>query len=191
MGVEDQEIVLLFSGKLARHKGPHVLIDAVRLMPKADRSRISVVFLGSGPEQVRLEAQAGGNDPVRVHFAGFQNQTQLSPYYHSADLMVMPSAPYRSYRETWGLVVNETLHHGVPCVVSDSVGCAVDLIESGVTGEITATRNPESLAVGILHALRLSRDPEIRRKCRERVNQFSVERAAEGIAKAYRSVIRN
>jgi glycosyltransferase involved in cell wall biosynthesis len=191
MGVEDQEIVLLFSGKLARHKGPHVLIDAVRLMPQADRGRIRVVFLGSGPEQAHLQAQAGGNDPVRIYFAGFQNQTQLSPYYHSADLLVMPSTPYPPYKETWGLVVNEALHHGVPCVVSDSVGCGVDLIEPEVTGEITATGDAPSLAAGIVRGLRLARDPEVRRKCRDRISQFSVERAAEGIAKAYWSVIGN
>jgi glycosyltransferase involved in cell wall biosynthesis len=191
LGVEDQEIVLLFSGKLAPHKGPHVLIDAVRLMPKGDHGRIRVVFLGSGPEQVRLQAQAGGNDPVRIYFAGFQNQTQLSPYYHSADLLVMPSTPYPPYKETWGLVVNEALHHGVPCVISDSVGCGVDLIEHGITGEITATGDARSLAAGIVRGLQLARDPEVRRKCRDRISQFSVERAAEGIAKAYWSIIGN
>jgi glycosyltransferase involved in cell wall biosynthesis len=191
IGVEDQEIVLLFSGKLARHKGPHIFIDAVRLLPKAERARVMVIFLGSGPEQASLQAQAGGDDPVRVYFAGFQNQTKLSPYYHSADLLIMPSIPKPPYKETWGLVVNEALHHGLPCVVSDSVGCAVDLIEPGVTGEITATGDAGSLAAGIVRGLRLARDPEVRRKCRDRISQFSVERAAEGIAKAYWNVIRN
>lgn len=192
LGVDEQQIVLLFSGKLAPHKAPHLVIEAVRQMPPANRARMFIVFLGSGPEQPRLEALASGTNagdvPVRVHFAGFQNQSHLSPYYHCADLLVMPSAPYRPYRETWGLVVNEALHHGLPCVVSDSVGCAIDLIAPGITGEITATGNCESLAAGIGRALRLVRDPEIRRKCRDQVSRFTVERAAEGIAKAFRSV---
>jgi glycosyltransferase involved in cell wall biosynthesis len=187
--VADTDVVLLFSGKLARHKGPHLLIDAVRCLPQAERSRIVVIFVGSGPEQERLQAQAAGDDPVRVRFAGFQNQTQLSPYYHAADLFVMPSAPYPPYKETWGLVVNEALHHGLPCVVSDSVGCAIDLIEIGKTGEIAATGNPESLAAGIVRALPLAGDPHVRRQCRNRVSRFTVEQAAAGIAQAYWNVI--
>jgi glycosyltransferase involved in cell wall biosynthesis len=184
LGMDESGIVVLYSGKLAYHKAPHLVIEGVRRVPKPDRERMVVVFVGSGPDRDRLEALAAGPEPVRVHFAGFQNQTQLSPFYHCADLMVLAS-----YRETWGLVINEALHHGLPCVVSDSVGCAVDLIEPGVTGEITVTGDAGSLAEGINRGLRLARDPEIRRKCRERVSMFSVERAAEGIAKAYWSVL--
>ena len=32
-------------------------------------------------------------------------------------------------------------------------------------------------------------DPAIRARCREKIGAFTVDRAAEGIAKAYRSVI--
>ena len=186
MSIDEAQMFVLYSGKLAHYKGPHLVIEGVRRMPKPDRERVVVVFLGSGPERDRLEALASGPEPVRVYFAGFQNQTQLSPYYHCADLIVLAS-----YRETWGLVVNEALQHGLPCVVSDSVGCAVDLIEPGVTGEIAVTGDAESLAAAIVRGLRLARDPEVRRKCRQRVSAFSVERAAEGIAQAYWSVIGN
>jgi glycosyltransferase involved in cell wall biosynthesis len=189
LGIRDDDILLLFSGKLARHKGPLFLIDAVRNLPPVDRERIVVVFLGSGPEQDRLRNLASIEKPVRTFFAGFQNQTRLSPYYHAADLLIVPSAPYPPYKETWGLVVNEALHHGLPCVVSDSVGCAVDLIEPGKTGEVTATANAGSLAAGIGRALRLAGDPHIRSACRDRVSRFTVEQAAAGIAKAYWAVI--
>jgi glycosyltransferase involved in cell wall biosynthesis len=188
LGVRDDDIVLLFSGKLARHKGPQFLIEAVQSMSPADRERMVVVFLGSGPEQDRLRNLASAGESVRTYFAGFQNQTQLSPFYHAADLLIVPSTPYPPYKETWGLVVNEALHHGLPCVVSDSVGCAVDLIEPGKTGEVTATGNAGSLAAGIGRALQLAGDPKVRFACRDRVSRFTVEYAAAGIAKAYWSI---
>ena len=72
---------------------------------------------------------------VRAIMAGFQNQTQLSRFYHAADVFVLPSR----VGETWGLVVNEALHHGLPCVVSDRVGCAPDLVIPDETGEIFCT----------------------------------------------------
>ena len=42
----------------------------------------------------------------------------------AADCLVLPS----DYRETWGLVVNEALASGLPCIVSDACGCAEDLV---------------------------------------------------------------
>lgn len=189
LGVREDDILLLFSGKLARHKGPQFVTGAVRSMAPADRDRMVVVFVGSGPEQDHLRELAS-TEHVRTCFPGFQNQTQLSPYYHAADLLIVPSSPYPPYKETWGLVVNEALHHGVPCVVSDSVGCAVDLIEPGKTGEVARTSDAASLAAGIERALPLVDDPNIRFACRDRVSRFTVECAAAGIAKAYWGVMR-
>ena len=92
------------------------------------------------------------------------------------------------HSETWGLVVNESLHHGLPCVVSEAVGCAPDLIEAGVTGEIAVTGSVASLVSAISRALALIGRPEIRETCREKVSGYTVEKAAEGIAKAYWAV---
>jgi len=99
-------------------------------------------------------------------------------------LLVLPSKS-----ETWGLVVNEALHHGLPCVVSRAVGCAPDLIEPGESGEIFDTHSLESLAQSIERALRLVDRAEIREICRQKAAGYNVTRAAAGIAQAYRSVI--
>jgi glycosyltransferase involved in cell wall biosynthesis len=51
------------------------------------------------------------------------NQTEISNAYVAADVLVLPS----DYGETWGLVVNEAMASGLPCIVSDRCGCAEDL----------------------------------------------------------------
>jgi glycosyltransferase involved in cell wall biosynthesis len=122
---------------------------------------------------------------VTVFFQGFQNQTRLSQYYHAADLLILPS--YES--ETWGLVVNEALHHGLPCVVSNSVGCAPDLIVTGVTGYSFETGSSLSLATGIRNGIELIGRDEVRLNCRRKVSGYGVKDAARGIANAYRQVI--
>jgi glycosyltransferase involved in cell wall biosynthesis len=180
---EDQ-IALLFSGKLSPRKGPDVLLTALSQLPPDLRRRIVIVFMGDGEMAASLR-QLAEEQRVETRFAGFQNQTQLSPYYHAADLLVLPSR----HSETWGLVVNEALHHGLPCVVSDAVGCLPDLIEDGVTGESAAAGCSSSLAAAIRRAIPLSGRLEIRELCRERVQSYSVENAAQGIARAYRFVV--
>jgi glycosyltransferase involved in cell wall biosynthesis len=180
-GIPETGYLILFSGKLTERKAPGLLLRAAGLLPPEIRRRITVAFLGSGELQAELEQLAQGPPIIATHFLGFQNQTQLSPYYHAADLLVLPSL----HSETWGLVVNEALHHGVPCVVSEAVGCAPDLAEPGVTGEIAATGSAESLAAAIARALPLAGRPEIRERCRAKVSGYTVEKAAQGIAQAY------
>jgi glycosyltransferase involved in cell wall biosynthesis len=132
-----------------------------------------------------LKTLAATAPAVRAIFVGFQNQTQLSPFYHSADVMVLPSR----HSEARGLVVNEALHHGVPCVVSRAVGCAPDLIEPGATGETAATHSVDDLAAALRRTVRLIGRTDVRNLCRQRVGQYSVDNAAAGIAAAYRAVV--
>ncbi len=187
LGIGSTEYLILFSGKLTGRKAPGLLPRAVRLLPPEISARTTVAFLGSGELQAALEQLAGTAPKIVTRFLGFQNQTQLSPYYHAADLLVLPSL----HSETWGLVVNEALHHGVPCVVSEAVGCAPDLVEPGVTGEIAATGSAESLAAAIERALALVGRPEIRERCHGKVSGYTVQKAAQGIAQAYWEAVKS
>lgn len=185
LGVSDDQIVLLFSGKLSRRKGVDLLIDAARRLPGETRSRTVLAFLGDGALRGDLERQAAAGSGVRAIFLGFQNQRQLSRYYHASDVLVLPSRQ----SETWGLVVNEALHHGVPCVVSDKVGCGPDLIEHGRTGQIFSTGSAYALAGALQHTLELVGREDVRHACRTKVASYSAEQAAAGIAEAYAGVI--
>ena len=143
-----------------------------------------MLALGSGDQQAALQTMARESPPVTVTCLGFQNQTRLSAYYHAADLLVLPS----DSAETWGLVVNEALHHGVPCVVSDAVGSAPDLIRSGITGETFETGSVSSLAAALESCWPLMGLAGVREDCRRAVSAYTVEKAAEGIARAYEAV---
>jgi glycosyltransferase involved in cell wall biosynthesis len=182
----ENDFVIMFSGKLSKRKGVHVLVDAVKHLPDDVRERIVLLFVGDGEERQPLRDGCDRAPVVRAFFAGFQNQNLLSPYYHAADLLALPSVT----AETWGLVVNEGLHHGVPCIVTDAVGSASDLIECGTSGEIAEAGSVASLEAAILRALLLVKKENVRTKCRDKVSHFTVDAAAAGIATAYRSVVK-
>jgi glycosyltransferase involved in cell wall biosynthesis len=186
LGIGEGQIVLLFSGKLSHRKGPELILQALKCLSSDVRERVAVVFLGSGQLAEELRRLAREQPQVRVFFPGFQNQTQLSRYYHAADLLILPSRE----GETWGLVVNEALHHGVPCVVSDAVGCAPDLIESGITGYTFESGSLQSLASVLQQAFGLIGREDVRLSCRRKVSRYGVEDAARGIAEAYNQVVR-
>jgi glycosyltransferase involved in cell wall biosynthesis len=181
----NDKTVIVLSGKLVRRKRPDLLLHAIKMLPPHQRERIHVVALGSGDQSSAFEVLARESPPVAVTCLGFQNQSCLSAYYHAADLLVLPS----DSSETWGLVVNEALHHGLPCVVSDAVGSAPDLIEPGITGDVFESGSAGSLAAAIERALPLTARSEVREACRRAVSGYTVEKAAEGIACAYDEVV--
>src|SRR5207249_8276448 len=108
-----------------------------------------------------------------------------SRFYHAADLLALPSL----HSETWGLVVNEALHHGLPTVVSDAVGCAPDLIDAGETGEIFAAGSVPELTAALLRCCRLTGTRQVRLRCRAKVEGYTIAKAAEGIAAAYEAAV--
>jgi len=53
----------------------------------------------------------------------------LRKIYNQAHILINTS----SY-ETWGLVVNEAMSAGLPCIITNKTGCAPDLIKNGKSG---------------------------------------------------------
>ncbi len=76
-----------------------------------------VVVLFVGDRAIRIELEAA-NALARLIFAGFHNETLLSRFYNSADLLRLPDR----HSGTWRMMVNEALNHGLPVVASDAVG---------------------------------------------------------------------
>ena len=178
--VSDKRVVLLFSGKLSERKDPALLVHAVRSLPTVLRQRITVVYLGAGELARELVSLAQSEPRVDIRLIGFKNQRELSAYYHAADALVLASR----WGETWGLVVNEALHHGTPCLVSHQVGSAPDLIVPGETGEVFEAGSAESLvrAIGRIWprlGTRATRD-----RARAHVAGYSLDIAASGLSQA-------
>jgi glycosyltransferase involved in cell wall biosynthesis len=181
--ISADRFVILVSGKLIPRKSPDLLLEAIKRLPPELRSIITVLFLGAGEMSDLLAQQAQTAPEVDVRMAGFQNQSKLSAFYHAADMMVLASQ-----LEPWGLVVNEALHHGLPCVVSSHVGSSPDLIMHGTTGYEFESGNPEALADALRKGYELSQDSDTRSRCRQLVQRYSVRVAAQGIASAYQEV---
>jgi glycosyltransferase involved in cell wall biosynthesis len=121
--------VVLFVGRLLERKGLDHLIEALaRLAP--ERSDLALVVVGDGPLRAEWQRLAEARLPAgTAHFLGARPLDQLPLHYQLADLFVLPSL-----EEVWGLVVNEAALAGLPLVVSDRCGAAVDLVEPGRNG---------------------------------------------------------
>ena len=142
-GIPEYAYCVLFCGKFIPKKRPHdVIAAAQRLIKSGQISNIHLLFVGSGELEDELrrsclvfkEANRGDSgrhataencDRPAASFPGFLNQSQICQAYVAADCLVLPS----DYGETWGLVANEAMATGLPCVLSDRCGAAMDLAE--------------------------------------------------------------
>lgn len=101
-----------------------------------------------------------------VHFYGFRQINENPIFYGLAEAFILPSL-----WEEWGLVVNEAMASGLPIVVSETAGCAEDLVADGENGFTFDPTNPYPLA-GFLD--RLAADASLRK----RMSRISQERIA-------------
>ena len=62
--------------------------------------------------------------------------------YQACDLFCLPS---NGPGETWGLAVNEAMACGRAVLVSDKVGCAIDLVKENYNGSIFKSGNIDDL----------------------------------------------
>jgi glycosyltransferase involved in cell wall biosynthesis len=181
-GLGPDEFVVLFVGKLEAKKRPLDLIRAVACMELRPR----LLMIGAGPMEAECRTEAARLG-VSVAWGGFVNQLELGRAYGVADCLTLPS----DWGESWGLVVNEALASGVPCVASDRVGCVPDLITPGVTGEVFPAGDVQELATALTRLRsRLRVGQEWSAACRARVAAYSFSAATAGLVAACRAVTR-
>jgi glycosyltransferase involved in cell wall biosynthesis len=177
LGVDPNETLVLFAGKLLEFKRPLDLVAAAARLRGADKA-VGILVAGAGPLEGAMRREAC-LAKVPSHFLGFQNQTDMPSAYAASDLLVLPSTG----RETWGLVANEALACRRPIVVSDAVGCAPDLAADGSAGRVYPMGDCERLAeaIGDIIAMPPGRDAITRKS-----EAFSIEVVCSGIVEALR-----
>ncbi len=147
-------MVILSIGRLLPWKGVGHLLAAFSAL--RDDERVHLVIAGDGPQRAELEASVAAQKIPRVHFAGFQNYTQVPTYYALSDVFVLPS-----FREPWGCVVSEAMNFALPIVASRDGGAVGDLVEDGENGRLFDFGNVGQLAG---HLRYLAAHPDERRK---------------------------
>ncbi|HEX4837469.1 MAG TPA: glycosyltransferase family 4 protein [Solirubrobacteraceae bacterium] len=173
----DVDVKFLFAGRPAREKGLGVLTQAWSTSGlQAPTAALVLVGAGSTPPWVPTGGAVVGLNPV--------SPTALRNFYAAADVLVLPSIPTRTFREPWGLVVNEAMNRGLPVIASDAVGAAAGgLVRDGRNGVVVPAGDPIALAAALE---RLAGDPVLRASLgeagRKDVSAYTHDAWAEGFS---------
>ncbi len=140
LGVQDDEITVLFAGKFESIKRPWLIVQLANVMKQKP---VKFILVGNGPLEPQLKQQAVNNP--QIIFIDFQNQQTMPVVYRMADYFILCSES-----ETWGLSVNEAMACGCAIIVSDTCGCWPDLVKENVNGHVFKNDDIESIAEKII-----------------------------------------
>lgn len=146
-GVRDDDLVMLYVGRIAAEKNLDALADAYAAVRARD-VRARLVVVGEGPMRRVLEARC----PEAI-FAGQRRGDELSAHYASADLFAFPSLT-----ETFGNVTIEAMASGLPVLAFDHAAAA-QLVLPGEHGLLAPCTDGTAF---VAHACALAADAKAR-----------------------------
>lgn len=182
-GVQNEDRIVIFVGRLVPQKGAHLLVKAFSLIKdKIDNAKLLII---GKPESTKLyveelKRKAGKN----VIFTGWVEQSELPLLYSAADVFVCPSI----WDEPFGLVCLEAQASGLP-VVGSKRGGIPEAIEEGETGVIVEPK-PRQLADALIDLLL---NDDMRKQMSEKARQhavlnFSWDKTTQNTLRIYKRV---
>lgn len=135
---------LIVAAQLVRGKGVDFAVDALRHLP----NDVTLTVVGEGPSRVSLEKQAREVAPQRVSFTGYVPPEEVTKYYDSARVVLVPSR----WPEPFGMVGIEAMRRARPIVAADHGGIPEWAPRTG-GGRLFQPGSAEELALAALEIL--------------------------------------
>ncbi|HYU95338.1 MAG TPA: glycosyltransferase family 1 protein [Sphingomicrobium sp.] len=148
LGYSDDDVVLLFFGRIVREKGTACFAETVRELRQRGLA-VRPLVVGEGPARAELAGQLG-----EAVFLGHLDGDELGRAVASSDILLNPSLT-----EAFGNVNLEAMAAGL-CVVSANAGSASAIITDRKDGYLVDA-DPRALADAIV---RLTNHPATRRR---------------------------
>ncbi len=179
LGLDEDEVMLLFLGHNYKRKGLHALIRALPLLKGKGRFRLVVVGKGRRAVCDRIAAGLGVSDLIQ--YAGSTDAPE--EFYAAADIFCFPS-----YYDPCANVVLEALACGLPVITSTTNGSG-EILTAGREGYAIDPDDTECMARYIGEFFPPERRREASRAARALAEARPIERNFREILAVYQKVL--
>lgn len=171
LSIPSESVVVLFAGKFEAKKEPLLLLSVA-----SDLADFDIYFVFAGNGKFESDIITASNNHKHIKYLPFQNQSKMPLLYRIGDILCLPS----SREESWGLAVNEAMACGRAVIVSNKVGCGIDLVKHGVNGYVFDVNYSNELKE-ILKSIIDGREKlkEMGRKSLDIISNWSIEKQSE------------
>lgn len=125
---QDRSYDLLWCARINDDAKNAIFFEKVAVALRQKIPDLVVRVVGTGAAEARMMARFAAAKITVVHDRNIAWQS-ISQVYQQSRLLMLPSL-----LEPWGLVCNEAMQCGVPCMVSPHVGAAGELVRQGKNG---------------------------------------------------------
>ncbi|TYB49893.1 glycosyltransferase [Actinomadura chibensis] len=182
LGIRDDATVVGLTSSFYGYEGIDTLIDAAALL-RDKGAPVTLLLVGDGPERGALERRAAGHG-VHAVFTGRVPMESVRRFHAVLDVFAVPRRADRVCQLVTPLKPIEAMAGGIPVIASD-VRALREIVEPGVTGELTVPEDPEAWA-NCLEDLAYS--PERRQKIGRSAREWvRAERTWRAVAERYRA----
>ena len=149
-GIESDEDLLLYVGRLEERKGISYLLRALAKLNRENRTKLLLIGAGNPrPYQKRASELKVSKEVV---FAGRVDEGSLNASYGMATALVHPAS-----MEGFGLVIADAVASGIP-VISTRVGAIPEIVRDGIDGQLVNYGDTIALAEAIRGVLESPKD---------------------------------
>ena len=138
--IQDEDLNIIFVGRVSYDKGIYELINAISVINNKDGDNLKALIIGpivENEEKKIAQLIKDNNLEDKILFLGMVDDVQ--PYYCAADLFVLPS-----YEEGLPLVLLEAMACGLPVIVS-KIGGMPFVVEDHKDGLLIEPKDTDDL----------------------------------------------
>ena len=156
--IPDDEMILMYHGRITHEKGVEVIIKALGKLPDDIRCRLFIIGSGDNDYITRLKAEAqASNIANKIEWIGFQSD--VIPWIKGTDCGIIPTIA----QESFGLSVAEYMMAG-KAVITTNNGAQKEFIKDKETGLLIPPDDAEALTRSITYVYNNSYGKEIGRQ---------------------------
>lgn len=186
LGLKEDEVVLLYLGRVMAHKGIFDVLEALSDLKKVSDIKLKMLIVGSGELEKVTERIDRLN--LKEHVKVYGKQREVGDYYRASDIFVLFTSPF----EGLPITLLESSAYGL-AIVSTNVAGISRLIENERNGILIDYGDKKGLVEAIT---RLATDKELRKRlgasAREHVvNHYNIERTVYRYVELYNNLLQN
>lgn len=186
-GNGDGIVRFTYLGYLVPRKNVKLLLESVKIVAqKRNDFRLDIIGDGVSLDDLKNYVSENRLENV-VEFHGFRQKQEIPAFFARSSGLL-----FQTDFDIWGLVLNEAMAAGVPCLSSPNAGATNDLIQEGITGFEVDFTNLE-LVANKMNWLIDHREEAQKMGERARdfiLNHVTLEKAANGFRDAALSVLK-
>ena len=177
-GMSASESVFLYVGRFSREKNIPELINS---FCEIENQEAKLFLIGSGPDEQRIKDLVAKSSNSNIKLMGFMDKKNLYEIYSISDCLILSST-----FEPYGAVVREAMCFGVPCIVSDKVGAAYDIVDHEENGYVYPSGDTQRLTLYMNDII--GRAQDFSSKSTQKMQNFKSSVSIDGLVKACQSL---